>query len=517
MPTLAAELVLQILEIAHRPSSSSLHPDTSTLASAALVCTSWAPLAQQVLFRDVDLLRTPERRTQAARAVPGVLLATSGPSHALRDAKSDITPRVSRAARLRALTAAATPPVPTPRSLRSTQSFIESLQIDAPKPSARALSLASLVRSAQLFVAEAEAGATCNCRFGTHFGGVCPNPCSAASPLATGALTERHLAVLLGRLPYLQSVHIVLDRVSSFSSLVTDALRASSIISTLSIHVLKRADSRVPSATPFNANNAVGSSLLMPGEAPFDEDDADAPVFQLIRALAPNLDTLILDGELPRDPPADASSSVARSRRPSIAESISWNADEIVYEPAPDCALRELVWRGKLPPSPALLAWLLSAKAQGRKETRGRSRLEVLELRYLPPPDALAELLREHVPTLRSLRLHYFEAAHVDVVRQLLGQGVPSASQQRPVSVESRLRELVLHRRCAAAPEMLLAVRARHVAVTQPCANTLRALEKAGGRGFQRVTVVDGDKAASEQVRLACEADGITFESVSEW
>lgn len=516
MPTLAPELVLQILEAAH----------PSTLANAALVCTSWAPLAQQVLFRDVDLLRTPERRTPVAQAVPGVVLAASGPSHALRDAKSDVTPRVSRAARLQAINAAKTTPVPTPRSYQSTQSFVEALQINSPKPSARAISLASLVRSLQVFVAEADTGATCNCRFGAHFGGICLNPCSAASPLATGALTERHLAVLLGRLPYLRGVHIVLDRVASFSPLVTDALRASSIISTLSIHVLKRPYSRVSTGTSFNANNAIGSSLHLPGEAISVEDDADAAVFQLIHALAPNLDTLILDGELPRDPPTDTSANVARSRRPSLAGSVSWNEDDVPCEPAPDCALRELVWRGRLPPSPALLAWLLSAKAQGRKETMGRSKLEVLELRYLPPPDALAELLREHVPTLRSLRLHYFEAAHVDVVRQLLGQGGPSvpalsgtsdAVQQSPVSVESRLSELVLHRRCAAAPDMLLAVQARHVAVTQPCAKTLLALGQAGGRGLRRVTVVGGDQAASEQVRNACKADGVVVESVSEW
>ncbi|KAG9122023.1 hypothetical protein FRC07_001767, partial [Ceratobasidium sp. 392] len=107
MPSLASELVLQILEAAYQPSPSRSHPDTATLSSAALVCTAWAPLAQQVLFRDVSLLRSSEARTPIARAAPGVILGSCTPPHALRDAKSDVTPRVSRVARLSALTAAA--------------------------------------------------------------------------------------------------------------------------------------------------------------------------------------------------------------------------------------------------------------------------------------------------------------------------------------------------------------------------------------------------------------------------
>jgi hypothetical protein len=502
MPALAPELVLQILEAAHCPSAAYPHPDTATLSSAALVCTSWAPLAQQVLFREAVLLRTPERRTLAARTTPG--LDSAGPTHALRDTKTDVTPRVSRAARLRALAAAAAPSAPTPRSYRSTQAFIEALQIDHPTPSPRAQGLASLVRSIHVFVSQP---AQCACTPGTHLGGICPRPCSAASPLPTGALTERHLAVLFGRLPFLSSAHIVLDRVDAFSSLATDAMRATCNVSTLSVHVLKRPYSQFSLRTPINA---LGSSLLLPLDTPppVEEPSVHAAVFQLIHALASNLDTLILDGELPRDPPpSDASPArVAGSRRTSLAGSISWSQDDTASEtePAPDCALRELVWRGRLPPSPALLAWLLSAKAQGRARVPSprtrRSRLEVLELCYLPPPDALAELLREHVPTLRSLRLHYFETAHVDVVRELL---------------QPSLSELVLNKRCTAASEMVLAVQARHVAVTQPCANTARALETAGERGFKRVTVVDGDRITSEQVRVACEAEGVAFESVS--
>lgn len=496
IPALAPELVLQILEAAHSPSSSYPHPDAATLTNAALVCKSWAPLAQQLLFRDAVLLRTPERPSLVARAVPGVQLATCGPPHALRDVKADVTPRVSRASRLRAITAAAAPSTPTPRSYRSTRSFVDALEIDSSSPSVRAQGLASLVRSIHVFVAQPDQCCTCT----THFGGICPRPCSIPSPLPTGALTERHLAVLFGRLPSLSRAHIVLDHVDSFSASVTDALRASCSLSSLSLHVLKRSYTPVPPA--FNANNAVGSPrILLPGAAP--EENAHAAVFQLIHALAPDLDTLILDGELPRDPPpatAPSAIRVAGSRRPSLVGS---TIDDVISEPAPDCALRELVWRGRLPPSPALLTWLLSAKAQGRAERRSRatkSRLEVLELCYLPPPDALADLLREHVPTLRSLRLHYFEAAHVDVVRQLLGR--PSLS------------ELVLNQRCTAAPELLMSVQAQHVAVTRPCAGTVRALEKAGEHRFGRVTVVDGDRVMSEQVRVACEAKGVAFESV---
>ncbi|KAG8693318.1 hypothetical protein FRC09_010595, partial [Ceratobasidium sp. 395] len=121
MVSLAPELVLQILEAAYQRSSSHPHPDTSTLSSAALVCTTWAPLAQQVLFRDVSLLRSPEPKTPLARAAPGVFLGSCTPPHALRDTKADVTPRLSRAARLSALAAAASPPVPAPSSYRSSQ------------------------------------------------------------------------------------------------------------------------------------------------------------------------------------------------------------------------------------------------------------------------------------------------------------------------------------------------------------------------------------------------------------
>ncbi|KAG8710225.1 hypothetical protein FRC09_000237, partial [Ceratobasidium sp. 395] len=175
--------------------------------------------------------------------------------------------------------------------------------------------------------------------------------------------------------------------------------------------------------------------------------------------------------------------------------------DDIVFEPAPDCALRALIWRGRLPPSPALLTWLLSVKAQGRAELpaskRKPSRLEVLELCYLPPANALADFLREHVRTLRSLRLHYFDSDHVNIIQNL------------PLS------ELVLNKPCSAAPNLLLSVQAQHVAVTQPCAKTVRALESAGSRGLRRVTVVDGEKGMNEQVRAACEAEGVLFESVN--
>ncbi|KAG8745038.1 hypothetical protein FRC10_009012 [Ceratobasidium sp. 414] len=489
MPSLAPELVLQILEAVYQPSSSCLHPDTSTLSSAALVCTSWAPLAQQVLFRDVVLLRTPDR-TPVARAAPGVLLASSTPPHALRDAKPDVTPRVSRAARLSALAAAA-PCVPAPRSHRSSQAFVQALEIDR-SPSLRAQSLASLVRSIHVLVSPPD---PCGCV--SHFGGICPKPCSAASPLPTGALTERHLAVLFRRLPSLARVHVVLDRIDSFSPAVTDALRASSNVSTLSVHVLKRPYSSMPL---FNANNAIRSHLGVHYTPIPVQADEHAAVFQLIRALAPNLDTLVLDGELPRDPPtAEETPLHVSGLRATLKDD-----DTLVFEPAPDCALRALVWRGRLPPSPALLTWLLSVKAQGRAELplsrRKPSRLEVLELCYLPPPDALADLLREHVPTLRSLRLHYFEPGHVDVVRDL---------------ITPNLSELVLNKRCTAAANLLLCVHAQHVAVAQPCADTMRALESAGRRGFKRVTVVDGEKSASEQVKAACEAEGVLFENVN--
>ncbi|QRV80278.1 hypothetical protein RhiJN_08293 [Ceratobasidium sp. AG-Ba] len=478
MPSLAAELVLQILEAAYQPSSPYPHPDTSTLSSAALVCTSWAPLAQQVLFREVVLLRAPERTPPLARAAPGVLSASAAPPHALRESRPDVTPRVSRAARLKALTAAATPTAPAPRSLRSSQAFVNALEIDRVQPSARARTLAALVRSLSLVVAQPDDP--------SHFGSM--------SPLSTGALTERHLAVLFGRLSLLSCVHVVLDRVDAFSPAVTDGLRTRANVTTLGVHVLKR-PYPVLSAPAFNANNAIGSSPQTP-----DEPEAHAAVFQLVRALAPNLDTLILDGELPRDPPVSPLTETPANPtlRPSLKGDTTTTA-----EPAPDCSLRALVWRGRLPPSPALLTWLLSAKAKGRAElarTRTPSRLEVLELCYLPPPDALADLLKEHVRTLRSLRLHYFDSAHVDVVRELL----------RPT-----LSELVLNKRCTATPDLLLHVQARHVAVTQPCANTVRALEQAGRRGFRRVTVVDGEQSVSEQVRAACEAEGVLFESVN--
>ncbi|KAG8695164.1 hypothetical protein FRC08_008000 [Ceratobasidium sp. 394] len=300
MPSLAPELVLQILEAAYQPSSACPYTDTSTLSSAALVCTSWAPLAQQILFRDVDLLRTPER-TPVARAAPGVLLASCTPPHALRDTKVDVTPRVSRAARLSALVAAS-PPAPAPRSHRASQAFVQALEIDRPA-SVRAQSLASLVRSIHVFVSPPE---PCGCA--SHFGGICPKPCSAASPLSTGALTERHLAVLFSRLPSLARVHVVLDRIDSFSSAVTDALRASLNVSTLSVHVLKRPYSRLSS---FNANNAIGSHSGLRSTPAQSQIDEHMAVFQLIRALAPNLDTLILDGELPRDPPVTVHSGLS--------------------------------------------------------------------------------------------------------------------------------------------------------------------------------------------------------------
>ncbi|QRW09080.1 hypothetical protein RhiLY_08079 [Ceratobasidium sp. AG-Ba] len=421
MPSLAAELVLQILEAAYQPSSPYPHPDTSTLSSAALV-----------LFREVVLLRAPERTPPLARAAPGVLSASAAPP--MHFASRDLTsPPVSRAARLKALTAAATPTAPAPRSLRSSQAFVNALEIDRVQPSARARTLAALVRSLSLVVAQPDDP--------SHFGSM--------SPLSTGALTERHLAVLFGRL-----VRACVQRQQRDRLVATNTRRA----------------------------------------------EAHAAVFQLVRALAPNLDTLILDGELPRDPPVSPLTETPANPtlRPSLKGDTTTTA-----EPAPDCSLRALVWRGRLPPSPALLTWLLSAKAKGRAElarTRTPSRLEVLELCYLPPPDALADLLKEHVRTLRSLRLHYFDSAHVDVVRELL----------RPT-----LSELVLNKRCTATPDLLLHVQARHVAVTQPCANTVRALEQAGRRGFRRVTVVDGEQSVSEQVRAACEAEGVLFESVN--
>ncbi|KAB5589193.1 hypothetical protein CTheo_7368 [Ceratobasidium theobromae] len=513
MPSLAPELVLGILEAAYSPSLSNLHPDTLTLCNAALVCSLWRPLAQEVLFRNVTLTRTPESWASAARAAPGILQAASGPSHALRDA-GGAPRRQSRVAKLRALTSAIATPIATPRSQRSTQSFLDALQIDSPCPSDRALSLSSHVRSVHLFVSQPDQAVACGCGRQVHFGENCPKPCSAASPLSTGALTERHLAVLFGRLPSLRAAHIVLDRVYSFSPSVIDALRTSTNVSTLGIYVLKRS---LPK-TPFNANNAIGSfAPPAQGAAPI-EGNSDAAVFQLIYALAPNLDILILDGELPRDPPANASTKVVGDRRPSLAGSLNWNED-VTTEPAPDCSFRELIWRGKLPPSSALLAWLLSAKGQGVPPGRRRSRLEVLELCYLPPPDALTDLLREHIPTLRSLRLHYFESAHIDVVRELLGRDASSAltfgaRKQSSFCPQAKLDELVLQRRCAVAPNLLFAIQAQHVSVTHPCDNTLRALEEAGRCGFKRVTVVGADRHASEQVRLACEADGVAFESI---
>ncbi|KAG8744206.1 hypothetical protein FRC11_013609 [Ceratobasidium sp. 423] len=508
MPSLAPELVLQILEEAYWS-----HFGAYTISQAALVCSSWRPLAQEVLFRNIDLTRTPESRTSAARAAPGILLAASGPSHALRDTKTDCTPAESRASRLRALTAAVTPSTPTPRSQRATLAFFNAIQINSSSPSDRAMHLSSLVHSVHLFVSRSD---RCQCGTGdVHLGGVCPKPYSAASPLPTGAITERHLTLLLGRLPYLQNVHVILDRVTSFSPLVIDALRTNSTISTLNIHVLKRWYSR--GQFPVSLNNAIQSGSGVVATSAVDEN-ADTAVFQLVHALAPNLDTLILEGELPRDPPANAPVPVVQSRRPSLADSLDWNGG-IATEPAPECSLRELIWRGKLPPSPALLTWLLSAKAQGAPATRKRSRLEVLELCHLPPPDALAELLREHISSLQSLRLHYFEAAHVDVVRQLLGRGSPAARalgarKQSGFSSKGRLRELVLHRQCSVAPDLLRAIQAQHIAVSQPSNQTLQVLQGSSERGFKRVTIAGGDKEASEQVRLACEADGVVFRNV---
>lgn len=507
MPSLAAELVLQILEEAYWSQFGAY-----TISQAALVCSSWRPLAQEVLFRNVDLTRTPESRASAARATPGILLAASTPSHAIRDAKIDASVE-SRASRLRALTAAVTPPVPTPRSQRATLSFFNAIQINSSSPSDRAMHLSSLVRSMHLFVSRPD-----QCQCGTsdvHLGGICPKSCSVASPLPSGAITERHLALLIGRLPHLQNVHLILDRVTSFSPFVIDALRTSSSISTLDIHVLKRWHTRGQSGVSLSNTIQPGSGVAPTTSAV--EENSDGAVFQLVHALAPNLDTLILEGELPRDPPTDASVTIVRNRRPSLADSLDWN--EVVTEPAPECSLRELIWRGKLPPSPALLTWLLSAKAQGAPAIRKPSRLEVLELCHLPPPDALAELLREHISSLQSLRLHYFESAHVDVVRQLLGRGSPAAAAlgaRKPSGFSSKggLRELVLHRQCSVAPDLLRAIQAQHVAVSQPCSQTLQVLQGPRERGFECITIAGGNKEANERVRLACEADGVAFRNV---
>ncbi|KAH7338804.1 hypothetical protein B0J17DRAFT_658545 [Rhizoctonia solani] len=501
MPSLAPELVLQILEEAYWSQFGAY-----TISQAALVCSSWRSLAQEVLFRNVNLTRTPESRTSAARAAPGILLAASGPSHAIRDAKAEVTSAESRASRLRALTAAVTPSVPTPLSQRATLSFFNAIQMSSPSPSDRAMQLSSLVRSVHLFVSRSD---QCQCSTSElHLGGICSKPCSVASPLPTGAITERHLALLLARLPHLQNIHLILDRVTSFSPLVIDALRTSSI-STLNVHVLKRWNSR--GNHTVSMNNAIQSGSGVASVAPTTDESSDTAIFQLIHASASNLDTLILEGELPRDPPADAPVPIVRHRRPSLMDSLDWN-EEVATEPAPECSLRELIWRGKLPPSPALLAWLLSAKAQGAPALRKPSRLEVLELCHLPPPDALGELLREHISTLQSLRLHYFEAAHVDVVRQLLGRGslaVPALGTRK-----RRLRELVLHQQCSVAPDLLRAIQAQHVAVSQPCNQTLQVLQGSSERGFKCVTIAGGNKEASERVRLACEADGVAFRNV---
>ncbi|KAJ1302616.1 hypothetical protein OPQ81_002933 [Rhizoctonia solani] len=493
MPSLAPELVLQILEEAYWSQFGAY-----TISQAALVCSSWRPLAQEVLFRNVNLTRTPESRTSAARAAPGILLAASGPSHAIRDAKSETTTTESRASRLRALTAAVTPSVPTPRSQRATLSFFNAIQINSPSPSDRAIHLSSLVRSVHLFVSRPD---KCQCGANdVHLGGTCPKPCSVASPLSTGAITERDLALLLGRLPYLQNIHVILDRVTSFSPIVIDVLRTTTI-STLNIYVLKRWHSRVNFSVSLN--NAIQSGSGVAPTTPAAEENSDEAVFQLIHALGPNLDTLILEGELPRDPPANASVPIVQNRRPSLAHTLDWNED-VVAEPAPECSLRELIWRGKLPPSPALLAWLLSAKAHGAPALRKRSRLEVLELCHLPPPDALAELLREHISSLQSLRLHYFEAAHVDVVRRLLGRGsqataVSGNQKLSGFSSKGRLRELVLHQQCSIAPDLLRAIQAQHVAVSQPCSKTLQVLQGPRERGFECVTIVGGNKEANER------------------
>ncbi|KEP47518.1 hypothetical protein V565_152790 [Rhizoctonia solani 123E] len=509
MPSLAPELVLQILEEAYWSQFGAY-----TISQAALVCSSWRSLAQEVLFRNVDLTRVPESRTSAARAAPGILLASSGPSHAIRDAKTEATSVESRASRLRALTAAVTPSVPTPRSQRATISFFNAIQINSPSPSDRAMRLSSLVRSVHLFISRSD---QCQCSTSdTHLGGMCPKTCSTASPLPTGAITERDLVLILARLPDLQNVHVILDRVTSFSPLVIDAFRTSTTISSLNIHVLKRWYSR--GNLSVSLNNAMQSGSGVASTASALDENSDVAVFQLVRALGPSLDTLILEGELPRDPPADATVPVVHARRPSLADSLDWN-EEIVIEPAPECSLRELIWRGKLPPSPALLAWLLSAKAQGAPALRKRTRLEVLELCHLPPPDALAELLQEHISTLQSLRLHYFEAAHVEVVRQLLGRGspvapTPGARKQSSSSSKGRLRELVLHRQCSVAPDLLRAIQAQHVAVSQPCGQTLQVLQAPSERGFKYVTIAGGSKEANERVRLACEADGVAFRNV---
>ncbi|CAE6485580.1 unnamed protein product, partial [Rhizoctonia solani] len=459
------------------------------------------------------LTRTPESRTSAARAAPGILLAASGPSHAIRDAKTEATSVESRASRLRALTAAVTPSVPTPRSQRATLAFFNAIQINSSSPCDRAVHLSSLVRSVHLFISGSD---QCQCNSNDiHLGGICPKASSAASPLPTGAITERDLVLLLARLPSLQNVHVILDRVTSFSPLAIDALRASSTISTLNIHVLKRWYSR--GLFPVSLNNAIQPGSGVASTTSAVDENSDVAVFQLVRALASNLDTLILEGELPRDPPADASVPVVHNRRPSLADTLDWNA-EIATEPAPECSLRELIWRGKLPPSPALLVWLLSAKAQGAPATRKRSRLEVLELCHLPPPDALAELLQEHISSLQSLRLHFFEAAHVEVVRQLLGRGSPAVpalgARKHNSFSKRRLRELVLHRQCSVAPDLLRAIQAQHVAVSQPCNQTLQVLQASSERGFECVTIAGGNKEASERVRLACEADGVAFRNV---
>ncbi|CCO30126.1 hypothetical protein BN14_04150 [Rhizoctonia solani AG-1 IB] len=506
MPSLAPELVLQILEEAYCSQFGAY-----TLSQAALVCSSWRSLSQEVLFRNVDLTRTPELRTSAARAAPGIRLAASGPSHAVRDTKAQPVSE-ARASRLRVLAALAPPSVPAPRSQRATLSFFNAIQMNSHSPSDHATRLSSLVRSVHVVVSRSD---DCGCG-GVHLGGICPKPCSAASPLPTGAITERDLASLLGKLRRLQNVHIILDRVTSFSPLIIDALHSSPAISTLSIHVLKRWHSRPQSSVSMN--NAIQGSGAAPVSSVADES-SDAAVFQLIHTLAPNLDTLVLEGELPRDPPADPSVPIVQDHRPSLMYSLDSN-EEVATEPAPECSLRELIWRGKLPPSPALLAWLLSAKAKGASAIRKRSRLEVLELCHLPPPDALADLLREHVSTLQSLRLHYFEAAHVDVVRQLLGRGSPSAPtlgarKQSSFSSKGRLRELVLHRQCSVAPDLLRAIQAQHVAVNQPCSQTIQVLQGSSEHGFKRVTIAGGNKEASERVRLACEADGVAFRSVS--
>ncbi|KAF8753711.1 hypothetical protein RHS01_06600 [Rhizoctonia solani] len=479
MLSLAPELVLQILEEAYWSQFGAY-----TLSQAALVCSSWRSLSQEVLFRNVDLTRTPESRASAARAAPGIRLAASGPSHAVRDTKAQPVSE-ARASRLRLLAALAPPSAPTPRSQRATMSFFNAIQMYSATPSNHAARLSSLVRSVHVVVSRSD---DCQCG-GVHLGGICPKPCSAASPSPCGAITERDLASLLQRLPRLQSVHIILDRITSFSPLFIDTLHSNSTITTLSIHVLKRWHSRT--LAPNSLNNAIQGSGITPANSVADES-SDVAVFQLIHALAPNLDVLALEGELPRDPPADPSVPTIHDRRPSLMHSL--DSDEVTTEPAPECSLRELIWRGKLPPSPALLAWLLSAKAKGASAIRKRSRLEVLELCHLPPPDALAELLREHVSTLQSLRLHYFEAAHVDVVRQLLGRGSPAtpalgARKQSAFPSKGRLRELVLHKQCSVAPDILRAIQAQHVAVNQPCNKTIQVLQGSSEHGFKRVTI----------------------------